>query len=166
MLRRLSSGLLEWSLLGGKQGVSSLLTEKGWQPLVLFLAYPTEKSSRCMCVCQHFQTSSPLKPLGWLNPNFIWSLLGTGEQKFVQTVLVTWPRLPPCPYMVKTLKNLLLWNQRWPWNLVCSIGCSSSTKFVQMMTLGWPWPILQQGQIWSLMHLYGKKVKQWIFKNL
>ena len=55
-------------------------------------------------------------------------------------------RWPPCPYMVKTLKNLL-WNQgRWPWNLVCSIRCSSTTKFVQMMTLGWPWPILRQGQ--------------------
>ena len=30
----------------------------------------------------------------------------------VQTVLVTWPRWPPCPYMVKTLKNLLLQNQK------------------------------------------------------
>ena len=27
-----------------------------------------------------------------------------GEQKFVQIVLVTWPRWPPCPYIVKTLK--------------------------------------------------------------
>ena len=27
-----------------------------------------------------------------------------GEQRFVQTVLVTLPRWPPCPYMVKTLK--------------------------------------------------------------
>ena len=36
-----------------------------------------------------------------------------GEQKFAQAYLVTWPRWPPCPYMVKTLKNLLLWNQRW-----------------------------------------------------
>ena len=53
---------------------------------------------------------------------------------------------------------------RWPWNLVCSIGCSSTTKFVQMMTLGWPWPILRQGQIWSL--LYGKRVNQWIFQKL
>ena len=26
------------------------------------------------------------------------------------------------------------------------------------MTLGWPWPILQQGQIWSLMLLYGEKL--------
>ena len=30
-----------------------------------------------------------------------------GEQKFVQMVKVTIPRQPPCPYMVKTLKNLL-----------------------------------------------------------
>ena len=52
---------------------------------------------------------------------------------------------------------------RWRWNLVCSIGCSSTTKFIQMMTLGWPIPILRQGQIWSLMLLYGKQVKQWIF---
>ena len=35
-----------------------------------------------------------------------------GERKFAQTVLVTRPRWPPCPYMVKTLKNLLLWNQK------------------------------------------------------
>ena len=69
---------------------------------------------------------------------------------------------------------------RWPWNLVCSIGCSSTTKFVQMMTLGWPWPILWLGQMWSLgwpwpilwlgqmwslMLLHGKKVKEWIFRN-
>ena len=55
---------------------------------------------------------------------------------------------------------------QWPWILVCTIGCLSTTKFAQMMTLGWPWPILQQGQIWSLMLLYGKKVKQWIFQIL
>ena len=30
----------------------------------------------------------------------------------IQMVYVTWPRWPPCPYMVKTLKNLLLWNQK------------------------------------------------------
>ena len=34
-----------------------------------------------------------------------------GERKVVRTVLVTWPTWPPCPYMVKTLKNLLLQNQ-------------------------------------------------------
>ena len=65
---------------------------------------------------------------------------------------VTWPSWPPCPYMVKTLKNLLQ-NQKdlEIRNSECSIGCLSTTKFVQMMTLSWPWLILRQGQIWSLM---------------
>ena len=31
--------------------------------------------------------------------------------------------------------------------------------FIQMMTLCCPWPILQQGQIWSLLFLYGKMLK-------
>ena len=42
-------------------------------------------------VRQHFQTSS-LKPLGQLKSNFIWRLIRMEEQKFVQMVLVTWPR--------------------------------------------------------------------------
>ena len=46
---------------------------------------------------------------------------------------------------------------QWPWNLVCNIRCSSTTKFAQMMTLSWPWPILRQGQICFLMLLYGKR---------
>ena len=48
---------------------------------------------------------------------------------------------------------------RWPWKLVCSIGYSSTTKFVQMMPLGWPWPILRQGQIWSLYAIVWEKGK-------
>ena len=32
---------------------------------------------------QQFQTTSPLKPLGQSKPNFMWSLLGKGEPKFV-----------------------------------------------------------------------------------
>ena len=51
---------------------------------------------------------------------------------------------------------------RWPWNLVCSIVYGSTTKAIQIMTLGWPWPILRQGQIWSHRLLYGKKWK-WLF---
>ena len=46
---------------------------------------------------------------------------------------------------------------RWPWNLVCSIVYGSTTKVVQIMTLGWPWPILRQGRIWWHRLLYGKK---------
>ena len=87
-------------------------------------------------------------------------------RKFAQMVLVTWQRLPPWPYD----KNLKYFSPepkgQWPWILVCIIGCLSSTKFAQMMALGWLWHILRQGQIWSLMLLYRKKVEQWIFQKL
>ena len=35
-----------------------------------------------------------------------------GERKIAKMVLVGWPRWPPCTYMVKTFKNLLLQNRR------------------------------------------------------
>ena len=99
------------------------------------------QSLRRPSVCQHFQTSSPLKPLSQLNSNFIWRLLRIGEQKFVQMVLVTWPRLPPRPYMVITLQKSSPEPEGWwPWDLVCSIEGVRPTKFVQLMILGWPWP--------------------------
>ena len=66
----------------------------------------------------------------------------------------------------KNLKKSSSPEPKGPWILVCIIGCLSTTKFAQMMTLGWPWHILRQGLIWSLMLLYGKKVKQWIFQKL
>ena len=53
----------------------------------------------------------------------------------------------------------------WPWDLVCSIEDVGPTKLVQMMSLGWPWPTLCQGQIWFLMHLNGiffEKLFFWI----
>ena len=52
---------------------------------------------------------------------------------------------------------------RWPWNFVCSIVYASTTKVVQIMTLGWPWHILRQGQIWWHRLLYRKKWKLFIF---
>ena len=71
------------------------------------------------------------------------------------------------PIYVKNLKNSSSPEPKgwWPWNLVCSIGCSSTTKFVQMMTLGWPWPILLQCQIWFLMLLCGEKGKTMDFSE-
>ena len=54
----------------------------------------------------------------------------------------------------------------WPWNLVCSIVYASTTKVVQIVTLGWPWPILRQGQIWLHRLLYGRKWKLFIFLEL
>ena len=40
--------------------------------------------------------------------------------------------------------------------LVCSIGDMGPTKFVQMMTIGSPWPFLRQCQITSFCFFYGK----------
>ena len=45
---------------------------------------------------------------------------------------------------------------RWPRNLVCNIGCTCTIKFVHIMTLGLPWPVLRQGQIWSFMLVWEK----------
>ena len=73
----------------------------------------------------HFQRSSSPKLLGQSKPNFIWSLSGMGEQKFVHGVWgVTWPRWPPHPYMVKTLQKSSSPEPKgqWPCGLVCSIG--------------------------------------------
>ena len=83
-----------------------------------------------------------------------------GWPKFIPIVLVTWPRWPPCPYMVKALKmsSSLEPKGQWPWDLVCSIGDVGPTSFAQMTNLGWPWPTLWQGQIWFLMHLFGKNL--------
>ena len=68
-------------------------------------------------------------------------------------------------YDTKLSKVSLEPKGRWTWNLVCSIEYSSTTKFVQMMPLGWHWPILRQVQIWPPLFLYGKKCKQWIFSE-
>ena len=46
---------------------------------------------------------------------------------------------------------------------------SRSTKFVQMMVVGWPLIFLRQDQICTLIHLYGENVEksfsQWIIKT-
>ena len=63
--------------------------------------------------------------------------------------------IPMCGKNLK--KSSLEPKGRWLWKLVWHIGCSSTTKFVQMMTLSWPWAILRQGQIWSLTLLYEKR---------
>ena len=54
---------------------------------------------------------------------------------------------------------------RWLWNLACSIVYAGTTKIVQSMTLGWPWPILRQCQILAHRLLYGKKWKLFFFWN-
>ena len=94
------------------------------------------------------------KPLGRLKPNFIWSLHGMWEMKICS----------PYPYMVKIFKNLLR-NQEAD-DLETWYTASGYTRVHQcfhMMTLGWPWPFLWQGQIcfWMLLHGW-KLIQHWV----
>ena len=52
---------------------------------------------------------------------------------------------------------------QWPWSLVYCIVYASTIKVVQIMTLGWPWPVLRRGQIWLHRLLYGRKWTLFIF---
>ena len=71
--------------------------------------------------CSEFQMTSTLEPLGQCCSNFIWSLPRAGKWKIAKMVAVHWPRWPPCPYMVKIFKNLLLQNHV---GLGGSVGCA------------------------------------------
>ena len=52
-------------------------------------------------------------------------------------------------------------NCQWPCGLVFSIGALGPSQFVQMMTVGWPWPILRQCQILvSYDFIWGKTVRK------
>ena len=67
-------------------------------------------------------------------------------------------------------KNLQKYSKITQKSMTLNVGMqhrySRTSKFVQMMTLSWPWPILRQGQIWSIMLLYGKKVKLELSEDL
>ena len=55
----------------------------------------------------------------------------------------------------KPFKNLLQ-NQRANDLVACYVALGTLAR--HNLYKWWPWPILQQGQIWSLMLLYGEKV--------
>lgn len=46
-----------------------------------------------------------------------------------------------------------------------SIESKYTSKIIQIMYLGWTWPMLCQGNMWSLRPLYGKMWKVWLFGN-
>ena len=82
-----------------------------------------------------------------------------GGLKIVQMVTVHKLRWPFCPYMVKTLKNLLKNQESFKAEYyIYSIRDSRATKFVQMMIIVWLLTFLRQGQICIPMHLYGENV--------
>ena len=106
-----------------------------------------------------WETAWPIEAKFYVEP--AWD----GRRKFWSNGLYHMTKLAAMPIYGKNLKKAssassLEPKGRWPKKLVCSIEYSSTTKLDQMMSLGWPWPVLCQGQIWYLMLLYGKKVKQ------
>ena len=104
---------------------------------------------------------------GPIEVRFYVAALWVGGTRLLQTVMVTWPRWPPCPYMVKTLKNLL-WNQKaddletW----YAALG----TQVLPNSFKWWSWVDLDlfygKVKFGPICFCMGKKVKQWIFQKL
>ena len=144
--------------------LTRLVHEPLWISKVKAIHWPLSKVTQI----QHFKTSFPKTTLGQLKPNFLLSLHGILGWKFVQMFRVTWPRWLPGSYMVKVWKKNPSSEprSRWSWNLVYSFGYSSTIKFLQMKTLGWPCPFLFfKWRHWvDLAHFYDTvKFVSWCF---
>ena len=75
-------------------------------------------------------------------------------------VTVLWPRWMPCPYMVKTFKNLSPERMMaCGWIFAQIIEDRRSTKVVKIMVVHWHLTFLGWGQVCFPMHLYGKNVE-------
>ena len=96
------------------------------------------------------ETTGPIKV------KFHIKLLWDGGTKVCSTGPGHLTKKAAMPIYVKNIKNSSPLEPKgwWPWNLVCSTGCSNRYQVAQMMTLGWPWPILRQGPLCFCM---GKK---------
>ena len=111
-------------------------------------------------------------PLSQFCSNFIWSLLRVGERKIAKMVAVRRLRWPPCPYMVKTFKNLLLHNRGClgAESLHESSGTGGQPKLLKELSYVDVWPFYGKVKFASLciymssIHLNGKIVKS--FKRL
>ena len=102
----------------------------------------------------HFQTSSPLKPLSRLKPNFHVEPPWDGGTKVYSNGPGHMTKIAAMHIYGKNLKKFSSPEPkgRWPWNLVCSIGCYQvCSNDYSGLTL----TCLFQGQIWSIMLLYG-----------
>ena len=113
-------------------------------------------------------TSSPLGLLGQLKQNFIWRLHRLEEQRFFHTIGVTWQRWLPCPYMVKTFKNRLLWKQLA--SVIETWYTASGTKGLPLVSSnGDPRLIFdlftQRSTLVFPMHLFGKCLNGGLLRN-
>ena len=116
------------------------------------------------------KTGFSLIPLGRFEPNFVSKLSGTGKWKSVNKMMVTWPRWPPCPYMVKTLhKSSLIDWYRWPY--------FNETWYVALETPAYHslykwWPLVDldlfygKVKVCNLGFTVGKSEKSWFLAHL
>ena len=83
-------------------------------------------------ICHLLDITAVAGHLAWLAV-----LFRIGERKFAQLVQVTWPRWLPCPFMGKTLKNLLLRNQKADDLETCYAASDAQTQ--SNLFKWWPW---------------------------
>ena len=107
---------------------------------------------------QHFQTSFAQKPLGRLKPNFIWSLHGIWRTKICSNV----SGHMTMPIYGEKLKTIFFFITKRLMTLKLGIQHQVLEYYqcFHMITLGWPWPFLWQGQICFRMRLHGWKLIQ------
>ena len=55
---------------------------------------------------------------------------------------------------------------RWSWNFICSIVYASTTKVVQIITLGWPWHIYPKAKFGDIGFCMGKSENYLFFWKL
>ena len=60
-----------------------------------------------------------------------------GDWKLVKMVQVTWQRWPPCPYVVKTIKDIFLW--KWKADDLETWYTALSTRVLPSMFIWCPW---------------------------
>ena len=96
--------------------------------------------------------SSFQKPLDHSKSNFMWDLHGIKAVSFFfffffSNGLGHETKMAAMPIYAKTIKNMYLFfskpTGRKSWNLVYNKKDSDPTKFVEMIMLGWPWPLRQ-----------------------
>ena len=105
------------------------------------------------------QTAMPIKVKFQLEPPW------DGGTKICSSVSGHMTNMTAMPIYGKNFKNPSSLESKGRWKLVCSIGCSITTKFVQMMTLDWQWPILRQVPICHPYAFVWEKVKAMDFSE-
>ena len=108
------------------------------EPKAQWWAYRIGRPLSYVCSVSTFSNIVSSETTGLIEAKFHMELPWYGGTKVCsKMVLVTWPSWPPCSYMVKTLKNLLLRNQKA--NDLETWYAASSAPVLQSLFNWWPW---------------------------